>query len=96
MAIFATLIALTTAFAFNLPVKKDGKVVVRYHYESSSSSLTDMQNISNWTAEDPECGPSGSLPCAIDYDGNLTQFDAYLDAFTTSSQVVAAAIQKKD
>ena len=96
LGIAALLIAVTAAFAFNAPEHKTGKTVIRYHYTSSSSLLADMQNISNWVAEDPACGSSGTKPCAIDFDGTLSEFDTQLDTYTSASQVTAAAIKKKN
>lgn len=96
LAIVAMLFAITGAFAFYTPTKQDSKTVVRYHYTSSSSQLADMKNIDNWVAEDPACGSSGAKPCAIDYNGNLAQFETYLGTFTSASQVTAAAIEKKN
>ncbi len=96
MAILALLIAVSAAFAFNVPAKESAKVPTRYHYTSSSALLVDMQNIANWTAEDPGCGTNGSKPCAIDFDGNLSELDAQLDTYTTAAQVTASAVQKKN
>lgn len=96
IGIIAMLVAVTAAFAFNIPAKTTDNVVTRYHYTSSSSALTDMQNISNWVAEDPDCGESGTKPCAIDFNGNLAQFDVKLDTYTSAAQITAAAVLKKD
>ncbi len=96
LGLVTMLVAVTLAFAFNFPAKKEGSVTTRYHYTSSSGLLVDMQNINNWVAEDPECGSEGSKPCAIDFDGNLSQLDAQLDTYTSAAQVTAAAIQKKN
>lgn len=96
LGIIALLIAVSAAFAFNVPAKKNGKIPIRYHYTSGSGLLVDMQNIANWKAEDPNCGEFGSKPCAIDFDGTLAQLDVQLDTYTTPGQVEAAAIEKKN
>ncbi|MES2891876.1 MAG: DUF6520 family protein [Bacteroidota bacterium] len=96
LAFIAVLFAVGAAFAFNVPTPKEKSVVTRYHYTSSSSLLVDMQNINNWIAEDPDCGSEGSKPCAIDFNGNLSQFDAQLDNYTTAAQVTAAAVERKN
>ena len=96
IAVMALLLATVITFAFVAPVKKDTRVLTRYHYTSSSALLVDMQNINNWVAEDPDCGSTGTKPCAIDFNGNLSQFDAQLDTYTTAAQVTAAAVEKKN
>lgn len=95
MAIVAMLVAVTLAFAFRMPAKENN-TEVRYHYTSPSPLLSEMQDIDNWVAEDPACSSSGTKPCAIDFEGDLEQFEEHLQEFSSPEAVTAAAIEKKN
>lgn len=67
-----------------------------YHYTSGSAELEDMQLIDNWVAEEPGCGQTGDIPCAVPFDGNRSAFQTYLNGITSVSELNAAATEKKN
>lgn len=96
MAVVAMIVAISAAFAFKAPAKNEVKPPTRYHYTSSSAALVDMQNIANWVAEEPGCGTSGTKPCALDFTGNLSQLDIYLDSFDDPADITTEAVERKN
>jgi hypothetical protein len=97
------LFAVSAVFAFAIPGNNTEKVnnvkkvtPSPYHYKSSSTNLVDMQNISNWEEADESCGTSGTKPCVIFYEGDLSQFNAYLQTFDDPGDITARAEEKKN
>ena len=96
LSVLFVAIAVATAgvFAFTLP-GKTAKKFNTYHYTSNSTSLTEMQKVSNWQGTQPEqgCDDIGSIPCTISTSENLQD---YLDSFTASQDLVNAASTRRD
>lgn len=91
VAIFAIVIAIAgSAFTAN---HKTTETI--YHYISSSNQLADMQVIDNWVAEEPGCGTSGNIPCAVPFDGDRNQFETYLAGFTSVAALNNVASENK-
>lgn len=95
LAVAAFMVAIIGAFAFNTKSAKPLHTSTIYHYTSNSDQLADMKNISNWVAEDPSCGSTGDIPCAVEYDGDLSAFQTYLNGFSDVPTLVAAASERK-
>ena len=72
------------------------KTNVTYHYTSSSDAVVDLQNINNWVAEEPGCGSTGDLPCAISFDGDLNDFQTYISELSTLEEFNAVATEMKE
>jgi hypothetical protein len=92
LAIAVITIGSLSAFIGKQHIKKAD---VTYHYTSSSTSLNDMKLISNWQVEEPGCGSSGSIPCAVIYDEDVDAFQSYLNSFTSVQDLTAAASERK-
>ncbi|MBC7934562.1 MAG: hypothetical protein H7Y86_04265 [Rhizobacter sp.] len=95
----AFFVSISAVFAFSFPAEKAvavKAVPVSYHYKISATDLASMKDISNWEVADPACDEEGSLPCVIRYEGNISQFNTYLQTFTTANAVTLRADEKKD
>lgn len=92
----ALAIAISAAgvFAFTQP-GKPAKKFSTYHYTSNSTSLTEMQKVSNWEGVQPEegCGQDGNIPCTVTPEGDL---QTYLDSFTDPQDLIEAAASRRD
>lgn len=83
------LAALCLAFAlvFSVSAFKSNAVVL-YQYTSNSSSEEDILDIENWQPVDensPSCGTAGSLVCRYSFDGDMNDFQAFLENPTTTA-----------
>jgi hypothetical protein len=68
---------------------------INYHYNSTSSSLTDLKNINNWDVESASCSGSG-IPCVIPFNGDRAAFATYLNGFTSVADMNAVATAQQD
>lgn len=99
LLIMALFLSIGAVFAFSFspaPVKPVKALPVSYHYKISSTSLADMKNINNWEVADPACEEEGSIPCVIRYEGNISQFNTYLQTFSSAAAVTLRADERKD
>ncbi|RZL13718.1 MAG: hypothetical protein EOO89_17085 [Pedobacter sp.] len=95
------LVALCLAFGLVISVSafKSKKDVHQYQYISSSTLAADILDISNWQEVDantPSCGEAGALVCRYEYEGEMSDFQDFLeDSGTTASLINTNAIAKK-
>ena len=75
------------ASAFTTNVKP--KAFDATYYYVGNNTLAQMQDPDEWLNSGTACSPSGSKPCTIDWIGTRTQFDAHVQNFTSTSQVVS-------
>ena len=91
---FAFIVALTGAFAFNVP-EGTGNKFTEYHYTSTSTNFNVMRDPANWLGSGSSgCNSSvGTIPCVIEYTGN--DLGAYLDDLGSSAAIVDEAETKR-
>lgn len=85
------LVISTSAFT-----KKDP---ILYQYTSNSSADVDILDIDNWEPVDggtPGCGTAGSLVCRFYFEGDMNDFQNYLEnPLTTAAHINSNAATKK-
>ncbi|RBQ07596.1 hypothetical protein [Pedobacter miscanthi] len=62
--------------------KNVSKTPTVYQYLSSSSDEEDLHNINNWEEVDgstPGCGTSGNLVCRYSFEGNISEFEEFIE-----------------
>lgn len=95
LLVSCVLLAVGGVFAFRNVPETSPVTVTSYHYKLNTYSLAALQNISNWEVADPACGVEGDIPCVIRFDGNSSQFDAYLDGFSSVDAITDVADERK-
>lgn len=100
--LFVGLAALLVAFGvvFSMSAfKTNVKTPVVYEYTSNSHLPADIKDIANWEVADletPSCGEEGSLVCRYQFEGDMTDFQNYLEAPTTiATDINDNALNKK-
>jgi len=75
------------------------KTPVVYEYTSNSHLPADIKDIDNWEVADletPSCGEAGELVCRYQFEGDMTDFQNYLEAPTTiATDINDNALNKK-
>jgi len=64
------------------------KTPILYQYTSNSSNDADILDIQNWQPVDensPNCGTAGSLVCRFYFDGDMSDFQDYLENPSTTA-----------
>ncbi len=102
LPLFMTALMLTVCSLFasaqdevTAPKKVVKKAEVSYHYKISSGNLADMQNINNWEVASASCGIPGNRPCVILFEGDVSEFETYLQTFTSAGAITTRADEKK-
>jgi hypothetical protein len=92
LLVVAVAIAVTGAFAFNVPAK-DGKAFTAYHY-TGGSSFTDMQDPDFWEGVAPAegCGSTGNIPCTVNTSDPI---GTYLQTFNNASEFLEVATKRE-
>lgn len=87
-------IAVAGVFAFTTP-GKPAKKFTSYHYTSNSTSLTEMQKVSNWEGVQPEegCDETGTIPCTVAPSGDL---QTYLNSFSNAQDLIDDAVTRRN
>ena len=75
------------ASAFTTNVKQ--KIIDATYYYVGNNTLAQMKDPGEWVNSGTACNPTGSKPCTIDWTGSRAQFDAHVQNFTSTSQVVS-------
>ena len=81
------------ASAFTAHLKP--KAIDATYYYVGDNTLAQMQEPAKWLNSGTACNPTGSKPCTIDWTGTRAQFDAHVQSFTSTSQVVSESATKK-
>ena len=75
------------------------KTPVLYEYVSNSPLSADIKDIANWEVADlqqPSCGEEGALVCRYEFDGDMVDFQSYLEnPGTTATAINDNAVNKK-
>lgn len=91
----AMLIALTSAFAFNVKPVNTKATITTYYY-LGPNSLAGVQTPANWVENDDPCDSKGVLPCSLDFSGmNRAAFDAHIATYTSVSQATNECTTKR-
>jgi hypothetical protein len=92
LALFILLSGIGSAFIFSA-FKDD---IPRYQYLSNSKDEIDIKNISNWKLVDDEssdCGLAGSLVCQYSFDGDIHDFQSFLELPSTTAVMINAGAE---
>jgi hypothetical protein len=96
-AVVAIALVLTTIFTVSA---FKAKVPVVYAYTSNSHLETDIKDIGNWEVaapESPACDQEGSLVCRYEFDGDMNDFQDFLELpSTTATAINSNAIAVKN
>jgi hypothetical protein len=65
------------------------------YYYVGDNTLAQMQDPAKWLNSGTACNPTGTKPCTINWTGTRAQFDAHVENFTSTSQVVSECATKK-
>lgn len=87
LALFILLLGISSAFLFS--AFKDE--TPQYQYLSNSKNEVDIKNITNWKLvddESPDCGLTGSLVCRYAFDGDIHDFQSFLELPSTTREMI--------
>lgn len=99
LPLFAIILGTGIVFTSSAFKAKSSKTPVLYQYTSNSHLPADIKNIANWEVADvesPSCGDEGSLVCRYEYEGDMNDFQDFLELpATTATSINSNAIAVK-
>ncbi len=97
-AIVAATLVFALGLVFTQSTFKTKKVPVIYQYTNPSALSADIKNIANWEVVDqqtPSCGEEGELVCRYEFEGDMEEFEDFLDV-TAASYINENALATKE
>ncbi|MGF2411951.1 MAG: hypothetical protein ACQUYJ_06470, partial [Ferruginibacter sp.] len=90
----AILVALVSAFAFNVKTDKAKTFSTPYHYVGAYTDA-EVKKPVNWVQEsDDDCPTTGDAPCVILTNLNRANFDLMVQGFADVAAATAACSQR--